>query len=241
MLKLLLITSLAAISCCSASYVPAGGSRIQFWQHRSTQARDQIEYSPELMRDAKEFMALIPQSVIDELVAKHMVLDSGFRKAIIFLTSGSFKELQHRAELLPEVIEIIDFLHLNETSVRTRLRRVDNREEQQQLIQARNDVDARKSYSYSGVYDDNTITASSLQESVIVVLLPEQQIRVELPQDFPSFVEELLSHLPRDRFVSLINEKRKSGKVFPKFYEALRSDQFRQLLDAAMVSGVQYK
>lgn len=232
MLKLLLLISLAV--CCSASFEPA--RKFQIWQHRSTRARDQVEYSPELMRDAKDFIALIPQSVIDELVAKHMLIDSGFRKAIVFLGSAEFKQLQRHAELLPEVIEIISFLHLNETRVRTQLRALDHREEQQQLIRRRNDVDASLSYTYSEAVNRDDISAGLLQESVIVVLLPEQQIRVELPQDFASFVEELLTHLPHDRFVALINEKRKNGIVFPKFYEALRSDQFKQLLEAAMVS-----
>lgn len=234
MVKLLLFSCLAL--CCSASLV--AGKSLHFWHHQSTRTRSQIDYSPELISDAKDFIALIPKIVIDELVAEHMVIDSKFRKAIEFLGSSEFKQLQHRAELLPEVIDIISFLHLNETSVRTQLRPelVDNRGEQQQQIQSRNDVDAKKiSYTYNQVYNGDDI-ALSLQESVIVVLFPEQQLRVELPRDFVGFVEELLTHLPRDRFVALINEKRKSGTVFPKFYEAVRSDQFKQLVETAMVS-----
>ncbi|KAH8410972.1 hypothetical protein KR222_004116 [Zaprionus bogoriensis] len=226
MCKLLLLFGLA-LACCSLSL--AATRSLKFWHHQSTRARTQLQYSPELVRDAKDFIALIPQVVIDEIVAEHTIIDAGFRKAVKFLRSSEFKQLQQRAELLPEVIEIISFLHLNETAARTQLR------PQQQLLVPQQQHD----YSYSYKHASEEEERQRFAESVVVVLMPESEFRVEPTDlgDFAGFAEELLSHLPRDRFVALINEKRKSGTVFPKFYEALRSDRFKQLVEAAMKSS----
>ncbi|XP_064543923.1 uncharacterized protein jtb isoform X2 [Drosophila montana] len=200
-----------------------------WWPARLQAAR--VTYSPELLQDLREFINLIPSITIDELIAEHMVVDSGFRKAVKFIRSSDFKQLQQRAESLPEIIEVINFAHLNDTNITSRIR-IDERL-RQQLI-----ASAYKSYGYQltdGAPAGNDID----EEGVVVVLLPHTGHEVVLPPtsgSFVSFAQELLTHLPRDRFIALINEKRKNSNVFPKFYEAIRSDEFKSLLDKTMKS-----
>ncbi|XP_030560172.1 uncharacterized protein LOC115762189 [Drosophila novamexicana] len=217
--------------CClllaSGIYSSTSSSSSRHWWPARLQAA-RVTYSPELLQDLREFIDLIPSITIDELIAEHMVVDSGFRKAIKFLRSSDFKQLQQRAESLPEIIEVINFAHLNDTNIASRIR-IDARL-RQQLI-----ASAYKSYGYQ-LTDGNAIDE---QESVLVVLIPPTGHEVVPPPTFGSFVsfaQELLTHLPRDRFIALINEKRKEGKVFPQFYEAIRSDEFKTLLDKTMKS-----
>ncbi|EDW02405.1 GH21974 [Drosophila grimshawi] len=194
-----------------------------------TSVAPRVTYSPELLQDLREFINLIPSIKIDELIAEYMIIDSGFRKAIKFLRSSEFKRLQQHAESLPEVIEVINFVHLNDTSIRSRMR-FDVRLRQQLITHT------FKSYGYEFI---DVPAGNSISEGMIVVLLPLAPHEVEPPlnlDSFISFTRELLSQLPRDRFVELINEKRKGSRIFPKFYEAIRSDEFKPLLDKSMKS-----
>ncbi|XP_023037917.1 uncharacterized protein LOC6640142 [Drosophila willistoni] len=159
---------------------------------------DQVRYSPELIRDFRDFINLIPQVTIDTVVAKHMFIDSDFRKAVLFLRSSSFKQFQRRAEQTPEVINIMNYLHLNDTTLPRRVRR-----------------------SY-----DNDI--------VILVLMPSEPQRNL--HTFISFVEELLTHLPRQEYVNLIKDKCEKSAIFAKFYQALRSSEFIPMIEQAMVT-----
>ncbi|TDG50747.1 hypothetical protein AWZ03_002736 [Drosophila navojoa] len=205
------------------------------WWPAKLQA-DPVSYSPELLQDLREFIDLIPSITVDEVVAEHMLTDSGFRKAIKFLRSSDFKHLQQRAESLPEIIELINFVHLNDTAIRSRI--VINKSVEQQLR-----AYAYKSYGYPSITEsavDKEENEGSVHEnSLVVILVPLEQQEPKRSinlNSFVSFAQELLTHLPRDRFVALINEKRKSGTVFPKFYEAIRSDAFKSLLDKTMKS-----
>ncbi|KAH8371407.1 hypothetical protein KR093_007201, partial [Drosophila rubida] len=188
-------------------------------------------YSPELVQDLHEFVNLIPSTVIDEIAAEHLLVDSGFRKAVTFMDSSAFKQLVERAEQLPEVVEVINFLHLNDTSIRVSAH-VDNRLRRQLVLEG----DAVKEFSY---FVSNGLSEKSLEEGMVVVFLPESQNTIELPASlgsFVSFLDEVLTHLPRDRFVELIKEKCKTGKVFPPFYRAVRSADFKQLIEKTMKS-----
>uniref|UniRef100_A0A6P4DWV3 Uncharacterized protein LOC108037785 n=1 Tax=Drosophila rhopaloa TaxID=1041015 RepID=A0A6P4DWV3_DRORH len=71
-----------------------------------------------------------------------------------------------------------------------------------------------------------------LREEIFVVLLEPNSETTQL-SSFTSFVQELLTHLPRDRFVALINEKRQRSPIFAKFYEALKSSEFKTKSEAA--------
>ncbi|XP_062127659.1 uncharacterized protein LOC133840023 [Drosophila sulfurigaster albostrigata] len=93
-----------------------------------------ISNSPELVEDLKDFLDLIPTADIDELVAEHYIFDSGFRHAAEFLRSSDFKELAQSAVQLTEVIEIINFLHLNDKSIRKWLH-FHNRHNRQLIIE----------------------------------------------------------------------------------------------------------
>ncbi|EDW08258.1 uncharacterized protein LOC6578411 [Drosophila mojavensis] len=206
------------------------------WWPAKLQA-DPVTYSPELLQDLREFIDLIPSITVDEVVAEHMLTDSGFRKAIKFLRSSDFKHLQQRAESLPEIIEVINFVHLNDTAIRSRI--LINKSVEQQLR-----AYAYKSYGYPSItesaFNEEENEGDADENSLVVILVPlniqQEPKRSTNLNSFVSFAQELLTHLPRDRFVALINEKRKSGTVFPKFYEAIRSDAFKSLLDKTMKS-----
>ncbi|XP_016999464.2 uncharacterized protein jtb [Drosophila takahashii] len=169
------------------------------------------KYSPELISELKDFEKLIPTVTIDELVAEHMITDSGFRKAAKFLRSSDFKRLQQRIEALPEVVDLINFVHLNDT------------------------VQVKKQKYWQPLYYYNRFRRSvedDLKEEIIMVLLQPNSETKQL-SSFTSFVQELLTHLPRDRFVALINEKRQKSAIFAQFYEALRSAEFKTKAEAA--------
>ncbi|ALC41438.1 CG4398 [Drosophila busckii] len=192
--------------------------------HRKQTASSAVKYSPELQKDLKDFLDLIPKVAIDEVFAKHM-FDRGFIKAINFLSGGGFQQLLKRIEQVPEAIEIINYLHLNDSALATPSLQLHNIEQT---------LDKQQTYSYQA-------NAHSSEQDVVIVLLHLHQrgqttVRPFQLHSFVSFAQELLTHLPRDRFVALINEKRKSGVVFPKFYEALRSQQFKPMVEAAMKS-----
>lgn len=165
-----------------------------------------FRYSPELISELKDFEKLIPTVTIDELVAEHMITDSGFRKAIKFLRSSDFKTLQRRTESLPEVVDLINFVHLNDTVQRKKHHDNYNR--------------LRRS------------VGNDIGEEIILVLL-EPIYETRQLSSFTSFVQELLTHLPRDRFVALINEKRQKSAIFAEFYTALKSAEFKTKSEAA--------
>ncbi|EDW48144.1 uncharacterized protein LOC6609446 [Drosophila sechellia] len=169
------------------------------------------KYSPELIAELKDFEKLIPTVTIDEVVAEHMITDSGFRKAIKFLRSSDFKRLQQRIESLPEVVDLINFVHLNDTTQRT-----------VEKYWFRNNTYNRLRRS---LYHD-------LREQIVLVLF-ESGSEVRQLSSFTSFVQEILTHLPRDRFVALINEKRQKSALFAKFYQALKSAEFKAKSEAA--------
>ncbi|KAH8319573.1 hypothetical protein KR074_000808 [Drosophila pseudoananassae] len=169
-----------------------------FQYHRS------VRYSPELVNDLREFGKLIPSVTIDELVAEHMITDSGFRKAIKFLRSSDFKRFRQHTESLPEVEDLINFVHLNDTASGPR--------------------------KYHRRHSDRH---RRWAEEVVVVLLDTNTLDWENLSSFTSFVQDVLGHLPRDRFVALIKAKRQNSAIFAKFYEALKSAEFKTKVEAA--------
>ncbi|EDV55754.1 uncharacterized protein LOC6548840 [Drosophila erecta] len=169
------------------------------------------KYSPELMAELKDFEKLIPTVTIDEVVAEHMITDSGFRKAIKFLRSSDFKRLQQHIESLPEVVDLINFVHLNDTTQST----------------------VEKYWHRNNTYNRLRRSAHyDLREQIVLVLF-ESRSEVRQLSSFTSFVQEILTHLPRDRFVALINEKRQKSAIFAKFYRALKSAEFKAKSEAA--------
>lgn len=175
----------------------------KFLYHRS------YKYSPELIAELKDFEKLIPTVTIDEVVAEHMITDSGFRKAIKFLRSSDFKRLQQRIESLPEVVDLINFVHLNDTTQET-----------------------VEKYWYRNNTYNRLRRSTYLREQIVLVLLESSSEFTQL-SSFTSFVREILTHLPRDRFVALINEKRQKSALFAKFYQALKSAEFKAKSEAA--------
>ncbi|XP_016968433.1 uncharacterized protein LOC108036662 [Drosophila biarmipes] len=168
-------------------------------------------YSPELISELKDFEKLIPSVTIDELVAEHMITDSGFRKAAKFLRSSDFKRLQQRTESLPEVVDLIIFVHLNDT------------------VQGKR----QKYWQHHDNYNRLPRSVGNVPREEIVLVLLEPISETKNLGSFTSFVQELLTHLPRDRFVALINEKRQKSPLFAKFYQALKSAEFKTKAEAA--------
>ncbi|KAH8234234.1 hypothetical protein KR038_004455 [Drosophila bunnanda] len=183
-----------------------------------------VKYSPELISELRDFEKLIPSATLDEIVAEHMITDSGFRKAVKFLRSSDFKRFRQRTESLPEVVDLINFVHLNDTTLEKR----------------RTHWHHHKHHHYYRSHDYTNRHRRSLgnsvsEELVFVLLQPVSDTRKL--GSFTSFVQEILTHLPRDRFVALINEKRQKSAIFAKFYEALKSPEFKAKCEAAWVTA----
>ncbi|XP_037956758.1 uncharacterized protein LOC119686281 [Teleopsis dalmanni] len=172
--------------------------------------------SPEIVKELKDFVNLIPKATVDEIVAKHYIIDGNFREALKYLRSTQFTQLLEQAQQIPEVIEILDFLHLSQSG--------------------------------SGVVEQATcelphlekLTAFNVVEPLLdIVLLNDADVALHAydVRTFSTFVEELMQHLPRDRYVQMINEKRQKSAAFAEFYNALRSVQFRPLVESALKSA----
>ncbi|XP_036346714.1 uncharacterized protein LOC118756028 [Rhagoletis pomonella] len=207
--------------------------------------------SPEMINELKDFLDLIPAAIVDEIVAKHYIIDSNFREVLNYLRSTQFTELMQQAEQIPEVAEILAYLHL--------------------LVP---DAEADAVTSNQGGATYGTVNARSsdvqlqLESQLDFVLLnelneEEDEVKKSKQGDaeamhlsyvalashsvpppyahhlrtFSSFVEELLKHLPRDQYVQLINQKRQQNLAFAQFYAALRSAELRPMVDVALKSS----
>ncbi|XP_020805035.1 uncharacterized protein LOC110181580 [Drosophila serrata] len=185
-----------------------------------------VKYSPELMSELRDFEKLIPSATIGEIVAEHMITDSGFRKAVKFLRSSDFKRFQQRTESLPEVVDLINFVHLNDTTTLKKRRTHWYQHKHHHNYYKSHDLGNRHRRSL-----DNSIS----EELVFVLLQPVADTRTL--GSFTSFVQEILTHLPRDRFVALIKEKRQKSAIFAKFYQALKSPEFKAKCEAAWTTA----
>ncbi|XP_075168049.1 uncharacterized protein LOC142240242 [Haematobia irritans] len=68
--------------------------------------------SPEIVNELKDFENLIPTTIVDAIVAKHYVIDGNFRTAFKYLRSNEFTHFQKQLLDVPEIIEVLDFLHM---------------------------------------------------------------------------------------------------------------------------------
>ncbi|KAH8269447.1 hypothetical protein KR018_003078 [Drosophila ironensis] len=194
----------------------------QFRYHRH------LGYSPELISDLREFGKLIPSATIGELVAAHMLTDSGFRKAIEFLEGSDFKRLKQRTESLPEVVELINFVHLNDTAA-AQSERYHHLHHHRYHHRYQHRHQHRHHHWHHHRHNRlRRELENEPREVVFVVLLDFGQL-----SSFTSFVQQVLTHLPRDRFVALIKQKRQSSPIFAKFYEAIKSTEFKTKVEAA--------
>uniref|UniRef100_A0A1I8PHI7 DUF4476 domain-containing protein n=1 Tax=Stomoxys calcitrans TaxID=35570 RepID=A0A1I8PHI7_STOCA len=68
--------------------------------------------SPEIVNELIDFQNLIPTSVVDAIVVKHYVIDGNFRTALQYLRSNAFTQFQKQLLDVPEIIGLLDFLHM---------------------------------------------------------------------------------------------------------------------------------
>ncbi|XP_023302205.2 uncharacterized protein LOC111684297 [Lucilia cuprina] len=76
--------------------------------------------TPEIAKEFKDFETLIPTATIDAIVAEHYLVDGNFRTAIKYLRSQEFTKLQQQLFDIPEIIDILKFLHLTTENATTR-------------------------------------------------------------------------------------------------------------------------
>ncbi|XP_037819652.1 uncharacterized protein LOC119609048 [Lucilia sericata] len=76
--------------------------------------------TPEIAKEFKDFETLIPTATIDAIVAEHYLVDGNFRTAIKYLRSQEFTKLQRQLFDIPEIIDILEFLHLTSENATTR-------------------------------------------------------------------------------------------------------------------------
>lgn len=186
-------------------------------------------YNPAVINELNDFLTLIPQTTIDEVVAKYFVISGDFRHAVKFLRSSDFKQLIQEAEEVPEILEILEFLHLLTVQQHQSDFVAHQKISESQMANGACELMRLQSHL------ENTIDNINVQ----IELLPYsgEDTAVRQLGSFTSFVEELLGHLPRESYVSMIEEKRKRNTDFAEFYTALRSPSLQPMADAAMVSS----
>lgn len=201
-----------------------------------TSGRSTAKISPEIIDDLKDFLDLIPTATVDEIVAKHYITDSNFREVLKYLRSTQFTALAQQVQQIPEVIDILDYLHLLVPDA------------QQQPAYGR-----AAAWSSEGQWPSqpqlNFVLLNESEENEVLPRLREQvAVSTSSPplppapparplHTFNSFVEELLGHLPHDRYVQLINQKRQQHLAFAQFYAALRSAELRPMVEAMLKSS----
>ncbi|CAD7014454.1 unnamed protein product [Ceratitis capitata] len=191
--------------------------------------------SPEIINELKDFLDLIPTATVDEIVAKHYITDSNFREVLKYLRSTQFTALEQQAQQIPEVVEILDYLHLlvpNATALHKH-----HRQQQEQAIYGT--VNSRSfDVQLSQEPQLNFVLLNELNEHEVLRTEPEEgeSVSTSAPslttrltaqpaqaatprhlRTFISFVEELLKHLPHDQYVQLINQKRQQNLAFAQF------------------------
>ncbi|XP_065369135.1 uncharacterized protein LOC135961557 [Calliphora vicina] len=281
--------------------------------------------SPDIVNEFKDFENLIPTATVDEIVAKHYLVDGNFRTAFKYLRSQEFAKLQRQLLDIPEIIDILEFLHLTTANATTRHMgatkmttgqvkaslydyndvnadaNVDNRVDKMTtntgttttIISKPNTMAienvkevlnkrpqqfemAEKNNKYVArdvvvVVDDdanaNAVAkiANERQPLVRIVLLQDFEVKAKVHTEghhnqhhyhhkyhrqcnnnyhhhgslgtFTTFVEEILQHLPHSAYQNMINDKCKKNAKFGEFYKALRSPEFKPLLEQAMSSA----
>ncbi|XP_050325496.1 uncharacterized protein LOC126756469 [Bactrocera neohumeralis] len=199
-------------------------------------ARSTAKISPEIINELKDFLDLIPTATVDEIVAKHYITDSNFREVFKYLRGTQFTALLQQAQQIPEVIDVLDYLHLLVPDAR------------QQPAYGRADagsfevqMSSEPQLSFvllNDLAEENEVPPRAVGEGTVSTLSPPilpppaRHLRT-----FNSFVEELLGHLPHDRYVQLINQKRQQNLAFAQFYAALRSAELRPMVDATLKSS----
>lgn len=114
--KIIQIFSLMTLSVIvMGSYVPITQESMNPKVTKQT-----IHISPEIVNEFKDFANLISATTIDEIVAKHYLVDGNFRTAFKYLRSQEFTQLQQQLLDIPEIIDILEFLHLTTTNATTR-------------------------------------------------------------------------------------------------------------------------
>ncbi|XP_011190539.2 uncharacterized protein LOC105217303 [Zeugodacus cucurbitae] len=229
-LLLLFAITIATATTTSAAIVPHSTAKI----------------SPEIINELKDFLDLIPTATVDEIVAKHYITDSNFREVLKYLRSTQFTALMQQVQQIPEVIDILDYLHLL----------VPDAQQQfgyGQPSDAWTSVGGSSEGQLSSEPQLNFVLLNDSEENEV---LPTRVLKVEKKAEtvspplrlrsppasrhlrtFSSFVEELLGHLPHDRYVQLINQKRQQNLTFAQFYAALRSAELRPMVDATLKSS----
>lgn len=281
--------------------------------------------SPDIVNEFKDFENLIPTATVDEIVAKHYLVDGNFRTAFKYLRSQEFIQLQRQLLDIPEIIDILEFLHLTTANATTSHMgatklttaqvkaslydyndvndadaNVDNRvdkmttntgtiiskpntmaiENVKEVLNGNKKLHKRpQQWEMAGKYnrnvardvDDDANAAAKLanerQPLVRIVLLEDLEVKAKVHTEghhnqhhyhhkyhrqcnnnyhhhgslgtFTTFVEEILQHLPHAAYQNMINDKCKKNAKFAEFYKALRSPEFKPLLEEAMVSKIE--
>lgn len=196
--------------------------------------RSTAKISPEIINELKYFLDLIPTATVDEIVAKHYITDSNFREVFKYLRGTQFTALLQQVQQIPEVIDILDYLHLlvPDAQQLPAYGRIDAGSSDVQLSS-----EPQLSFVLLNELEENEVLPRVMNEETMSTssapILPPSALHL---RTFNSFVDELLGHLPHDRYVQLINQKRQQNLAFAQFYAALRSAELRPMVDATLVS-----
>ncbi|KAM7342761.1 uncharacterized protein ACRADG_010046 [Cochliomyia hominivorax] len=283
--------------------------------------RQTAHISPEIIDEFKDFANLISTTTIDEIVAKHYVVDGNFRTAFKYLRSQEFTQLQQQLLNIPEIIDILEFLHLTTTANATMrhmgatkmtmagvkasidddyndVADADNRDVQmttntgtiiisnkphtltienvkEDAVSYKKDHKRPQQFQIDADDAENAISriSNKQQPLVDIVLLEDSEVNAnvynkdqrkqhqlhhhyfhphkyqlhynnnhhhhhdEALGTFTTFVEEVLEHLPHSTYQNMIKEKCQKNAKFAEFYKALRSPEFKPLVDKYLLSA----
>ncbi|XP_053962269.1 uncharacterized protein LOC128865898 [Anastrepha ludens] len=229
--SVLLLLFAVATTTRSAIFVPYSASKI----------------SPEIINELKDFLDLIPTSTVDEIVAKHYIIDSNFREVFNYVRSTQFTKLLQQAQQIPEVVAILDYLHLLVPAAANAAAAAQlhatygtvNTSTSDVLLQ----IEPQLNFVLLNELGNGVAVVQPEESEVDAVKLnrfaptPSTPLHVPHLRTFNSFVEELLGHLPRDQYAQLINQKRQQNLAFAQFYAALRSAELRPMVDVTLKSS----
>ncbi|XP_073813902.1 uncharacterized protein [Musca autumnalis] len=285
--------------------------------------------SPEIVNELKDFEHLIPPAIVDAIVAKHYVIDGGFRTALKYLRSNDFTSLQKQLLDVPEIISVLDFLHMTVNATMMMACETQKAEErmpetstmgiasslQGEMATSSTSVNdngmdriptntvtttgtgnvvamspkalharIRKVLSYKrpqldaleyadDVSSGNAVLASVEQQPLVdIVLLDSKHTSLRANDDqlnsvtgsvqntmtsghhhqqqqqhhhhqlhplgsFTTFVEEIIKELPRPAYRNMIIDKNKKNANFANFYKALRSAEFKPVVEETLKSA----
>ncbi|XP_036332703.1 uncharacterized protein LOC118744052 [Rhagoletis pomonella] len=162
----------------------------------------------DLQSDLRDFQALIPRRRIGYIAARHYIVDARFRSALAFISSPEFPHTWQQIRNTSEFAELVGFLQRH----------------------GGNGVDAEGGFDVTTIIYriPNQLHAFNVPSKVPVSMMFQRTVS--------DFLSDVVRDLPRARIASLMIRKVQEGGEFSQLYKALRSTEFKELLQSTRKS-----